>query len=450
MDLLGIAEKVAARYGPSEDVEAFVTHEKHFEVKAYDGEVESVASAEPRGAGVRVVRDGRVGFAYTTDVSDDALIETLERARDNAQHATPDEAVGLAEPAPAPAGPQLSGLFDDDHSSVTPEAKVAFALELERATRARDHRIKTVEDTLYADSDASIAIASSKGISGIYRRTDAWCYVYVIAEEEGDTEIGFEFDLARSLAALDPERVSVEAVTQAAQMLGARKLPSTRMPVVFDQGVAAQFVGVLGQALTGEAVQKGRSLFAGRVGDDVAASGLSLVDDGRLPSAPGSAPWDGEGVPTQRTDVIRDGVLNALLYDTKSARKAGVSSTGNATRAGFKSMPHPAPSNLAFEPTGEVRDEIFGRAERAFFVRQLHGVHSGANAVTGDFSVGASGLLVEAGDTLHGVKEVTIAAPMLEILSAIVAVGDDRRWLPFGGSYGGATTLIAEMTVAGE
>jgi PmbA protein len=190
-------------------------------------------------------------------------------------------------------------------------------------------------------------------------------------------------------------------------------------------------------------------LFADRIGERVAAEGVTLVDDGRLEGALASAPWDAEGVATRRTEVIGDGVLASFLYDTTSARREGRASTGNASRAGFKSVPHPSPSNLAFEPTHDARDEVLRQAGRALLVQDFHGVHSGANPVSGDFSVGATGRLLENGGLGQAVKEVTIAAPMLEILRRIVAVAGDRRWLPFGGSYGGATTLVSEMTVAG-
>ena len=190
-------------------------------------------------------------------------------------------------------------------------------------------------------------------------------------------------------------------------------------------------------------------MFAGKVGTRVAGEGISLVDDGRLEGAPGSAPWDGEGVPTSRTGVISNGVLESFLYDTTSGRREGRDSTGNAARASFKGVPHPSPTNLALAGTGESPDEIYQQAGKALLVQDFHGVHSGANAVSGDFSVGATGRLLHNGELGGAVKEVTIAAPMLEILKGIQAVGSDLRWLPFGGSFGGATTLIAEMTVAG-
>ena len=447
-ELEDLARAVVDRAQPGEGVEAYLTHQREYEVKAYDGEVETSSSAEPRGAGIRVVVDHRVGFAFTTDLTEKGLDDALAQARSNARHATPDEAVALptAESEPEP----VEGMFEASLVDVTPDEKAAFAVELERATRDADPRIRTVEETGYSDSVTDVALCSSTGIAGSYRRTDAWCYAIAIAEDGGDTEVGFEFDLARSIAGLDAEAVARKAADRALRVLGAGKIPSARMPVVFDPYTAAQFLGVLARVLTGEAVQKGRSLFAGRLRETVASSSLNLVDDGRAQGAPGAAPWDGEGVPTRRTEVISEGVLTALLYDTISARRDSTTSTGNAARSGFKSGPSPSPSNMAFDPTGGSADDVLRDAGRALLVQSLHGVHSGANPISGDFSVGATGALLEDGAVARPVKEVTIAAPMLAILSGIVAVADDRRWLPFGGSFGGATTLVAEMTVAGS
>ena len=447
-DLLDLAERLVQRARRNEGIEAFVTHERDFSAKVYNGEVETVKSSEPRGAGVRVVEDGRAGFAYTTDLSKKGLAALVETARENAGHATPDEAVALATAWSEPPS-DVQGLFDSGQETVTPEQKAAFAIDLDVATRGIDKRVRAVEESVYADSDTLVAIATTAGISGSYRRSDAWCYSVAIATDGDDTEVGFEFDLGRGLSELDAGRVAERAAGRALGVLGAKKIPSARMPVVFDPYTAAQFLGVIAQALTGEAVQKGRSLFAGRLGDTVASASLSLVDDGRLEGAPGSAPWDAEGVPTQRTEVIRNGILTSFLYDVTSARREGKSSTGNAARAGFKSAPGPAPTNLALDPTGETVSELLARAGRCLLVQDFHGVHSGANPISGDFSVGATGRLLENGAPVQPVKEVTIAAPMLDILARMEGVADDRRWLPFGGSFGGATTLVAEMTVGG-
>lgn len=448
-DLLDLAIALVERGTGREEVEAFLTHSKTFNCRAFGGEVESLTSAEPRGAGVRVVVDGRVGFAYTTELSKEGLDELVEEARTNSRYTSPDEAAGLApgwDETPA----EMPGLIDDAHYALTADDKVAFALELEAATKAADPRVRTVEDTVYSDASSEVAIATSTGISGAYSVTEAWCYSVAIATEGDDTEVGFDFGLARSLSELDARTIGESSARRATSVLGASKIPSAKMPIVFDRYTAAQFIGVIAGVLTGEAVQKGRSLFAGRLGSLVASTAITLVDDGRVAGAPGSSPWDAEGVVTGRTEVIKGGALSSFLYDTLSARREGRSSTGNAARGGFTSLPSAAPTNLAFESTGETRDEVLAKAGRALLVQDFHGVHSGANPISGDFSVGATGMLIEDGEPTRPVKEVTIAAPMLDILKGITAVADDRRWLPFGGSLGGATMLISEMTVAGN
>ncbi len=446
--LLRLALSVVERAATGEGLEAYVTSEADFYVKAYGGEVEKVSSARPRGAGVRVVAGGRQGFAYTTDLSDAGLDEVVAQARDNAGHATPDDAVALPE-APEDAG-DVPGLIDEAQAGIAPDDKVAFALALERAARGADARIRTVEEAVYADTATEVAIASTAGVAAAYRRTEAWCYVLAIATDGDDTEVGFEFDLGRGLGELDPEDVARRAAARAVGVLGATKIASTRLPVVFEPYVAGQFLGALGGVLTGEAVQKGRSMFAGLLGERVAGDAVALVDDGRIPGAPGSAPWDAEGVPTRRTEVVSEGILRSFLYDTISARREGRSSTGNAARSSFKAPPSPSATNLALAPTGQGRDEVLARAGRALLVHDFHGVHSGVNPVSGDFSVGVTGVLLDGGAPGAPVKEVTIAAPILDMLKGVVAVADDLRWLPFGGSYGGATTLISEMTVAGS
>lgn len=446
-ELIELARSVAQRAQGPEQIEVFAGHDKTFQVRVFEGEVESVSSAEPRGVGIRVVLEHQVGFAFTTDIATAGLTNALDQARANARYSTADEAAGIA-PAWTRQPHPVADLVDPGFASAAPEDKTTLALELDQVTRASDRRIRTVEDAVYSDSFSEVVIATSTGIEGTYQRSDAWCYAVAIAEDGGDTEVGFDFGLARGPAGIDVNDVGGRAARRALDVLGAEKIPSARMPVVFDPYTAGQVLGVIGAALTGEAVQKGRSLFAGKLGERVGGD-VTLIDDGAIPGAPGSAPWDDEGTPTQRTEVIRAGELRAFLYDLTSARRDGTVSTGNAARSGFKSAPGPSPTNLALDPTGASRDEVLRRADRALLVSDLHGVHSGANPVSGDFSVGITGRLIENGTPGKPVKEVTIAAPMLEILSSIVAVADDRRWLPFGGSYGGATTLVLEMTVAG-
>jgi PmbA protein len=447
-DLLDLASRVVGWAGDGEGVEAFAVHSVDTSVTAFDGEVESLSSSETRGVGVRVVVDGRMGFASTSDVTEDGLAYALSEARSNALLGTPD--AGNVLPLPAAYEP-VPSIHVPGLESVPAADKVAAALELERATRAAHPLVSAVDSATYGDSRSSVAIASTTGVAAEYSRTDVYAYVAALARTADDTQTGLGLTQGRSFDALDLTHAATEAATRAARLIGARKPPTARVPVVFDPLVTASFLGVLASALTAEAVQKGRSLFAEQVGEAVAQSWLSLVDDGRLAEGPAAAPFDDEGVPTRRTEVIADGVLRGFLHNTETAARGadGAMSTGNASRAGFNASPGVAPSNLFLDGTTVPQTEVLARGEGGLYVQDVSGLHSGTNAVSGEFSVGATGLWIRGGALDEPVREVTVSSTLLEILLGIAALGSDRRFFPFGGSFAGATALVAEMTVAG-
>jgi PmbA protein len=444
-DLLGLLDRVVERARLGEGVEAYGVDQTETTIKAYDAGVESLSSARTRGVGIRVVAEGRVGYAYTADLGEEALTETLAEARSNATVGTPDEANVL----PAGGQPQaMPELYDDAFATVETTDKVALAVRLESAARAAPS-IKGVDTAQYGDTVTTAAIASTAGTRGSYRRCDAFCFVEVLAEADGRTTAAFGLDMARLPTELDVEAAAREGVARATRLLGGRQPASARLPIVFDPYATASFLGVLAGALSAESVQKGRSLFAERLGESVGPAHLTLVDDGRLAGAPASAPWDGEGVPTGRTSLIDGGVVAGWLHNTYTATKAGASSTGNASRSGFKSPPSISPTNLFLDPGEEDQEALLARAGTAFYCQQVMGVHSGANPISGDFSVGAAGLMVRDGAFAEPVREATVAGTIPGMLAGLVAVGSDLRFLPFGGGMGGATLLLEGMTLAG-
>ncbi|HEU0130454.1 MAG TPA: TldD/PmbA family protein [Mycobacteriales bacterium] len=447
-DLLDLASRVVGWAGDREGVEAFAVHSVDTSVTAFDGEVESLSSSETRGVGVRVVVDGRMGFASTSDVTDDGLAYALSEARSNAALGTPDP--GNVLPAPA-AYSDVDGIFVGGLESVEAARKVSAALELERLTRAAHELVSGVDSATYGDSRSSVAIASTAGVAAEYARTDVYAYVAALARTADETQTGLGLTQGRSFDDLDLAAAAHEAAVRATRLLGARKPATARVPVVFDPLVTASFLGVLASALTAEAVQKGRSLFASRVGEPVARETFSLVDDGRITEGAAAAPFDDEGVPTRRTPVVEHGVLQGFLHNTETAARAGGSaaSTGNASRSGFNGSPGVAPTNLYLDGVTVPPVEILARAEGGLYVQDVSGLHSGTNPVSGEFSVGATGLWIRGGALEEPVREVTVSSTLVEMLLAISALGDDRRFFPFGGSYGGATALLAEMTVAG-
>ena len=218
---------------------------------------------------------------------------------------------------------------------------------------------------------------------------------------------------------------------------------------MLDAFVAASFFGFIGAMLSADAVQRGRSLFADREGDEIADPVLALVDDGTLSDGPASAPFDGEGSPTRRTPLIEGGRLLTFLFDVRTARHVGRSTTGNAHRGSYRSPPGVGTTNLVLEPGSESLDGLLARAGDGLLVTDVAGLHSGVNPVSGTFSVGASGRLIANGQLGAPVREITIASDLVSMLKAVRAVGSDARWVPFGGSVKAAPVLIAEMAVSG-
>jgi PmbA protein len=445
VELDAIVERLAAEAAGGEGVEAYAELTTETSVTAFQGEVERLASASSSGVGVRVVKDGRLGYAYTADLSDQGLRECLAEARANLEVSGEDPGNVLPEAATYE---PLEGLFDSRLATTDPERKVALALDLEARTRAADAKVTQVESARYGDVVGEVAVASSLGVRGSFAVSHAWCVSVALATEDGQSQVGYAVDAARALDDLDPGPVAREAADRAVRMLGATKPPTRTVPVVFDRMVAPSLLGVLLAGLSAEEVQKRRSLFVDRLGRQVGAAGLRLVDDGRLVAGPGAAPFDGEGVPTRRTVLIDDGVLQCFLHNTATAaRDGGASSTGNAGRGSFKSTPGVSAHNLFLEPGELDQAGLLARAGEGLLVQDVSGVHSGANPITGDFSVGVSGLLFRDGQLAEPVREATVAAHLLDILKGIDAVGSDLRFTT--GSIGGSSLLIGEMTVAG-
>lgn len=444
-ELLDLAARVAGWARDGEQVEAYVVRGRETEVVVYDGDIESLSSAESAGVGVRVVRDHRQGFAYAGSLDDDVVAETLAEARDNAAFGTPDEYLGLASPDGVAAADL--DLWRDDLAGFATDRKVELALELERRVREGDPRIKSVNSSEYGDGMVDVAIASSTGISAAYRRSSCYVSVYALAGDDTETQTGGGYSVGRGPADLSVDEAAGDAIERATRMLGAHKPASGRVAVVFDPRVTSSLLSILAGTLSGDAVLKGRSLFAGRLGEAVAAPMVVLTDDPTDPRAYGSAMYDAEGLACRRNRLISDGVLEAFLYDTYSGRRAGVPSTASAVRAGFKSGPGVGARALALEPGDRSQAEILASVGDGLLVQSISGVHSGVNPVSGDFSVGAEGLLIRGGELAEPVREITIASTLQRMLHDVVAVGNDVDWLP--GAAAGVTVAVGDMSMSG-
>jgi PmbA protein len=439
-ELCALAVRAAS---DGDHVEAYAEETRRVTVKARGDEVESLSSSQTRGVGVRVIVDGRLGYAYAADPSADEVRGALARARTNAALASADDANAL--PDPRPVDP-LPDIFRPGQRDVPPERKVTIALELDRATVRSRGRVRKVEQASYGDAVTGVAIASTAGLTREYERTDCWCAVSALAEDGDETQTGYAFRLGREIDELDWLACGAEAAERAARLLGARKPPTARVPILLDPNAAVSLLGVLATALSAESVQKGRSLFADRLGEEVGSPAVTLVDDGRLLAGPAAAPFDDEGVATERTPLIERGRLAGFLHNTYTARRGRSVSTGNAGRGGYRTPPGVSPSNLYLVPGSTDPNELLAAAGGGIYVQEVSGVHSGANPISGEFSVGATGLRIAGGELREPLREMTIATTLVDVLNAIRSVGSDLR---FFGAVGSPSVLVGEMTVAG-
>jgi len=451
-DLLELASSIVDQAGAGESMEVYVARGTETEVRAYDGAVESLTSADSSGVGIRVILEGsegegsRLGFAWAGTLERDVIAAALADARDNARYATPDPDVVLAQPDGAAVVEQ--DLWDERVGSTPMTEKVEMALELERATRGADPRIRQVSSADYSDDRVEVALASTTGIRSSTRRSTAFVSVDAIAGVGADTQTGTGFSVGRSPADLVPSEAMDDAVLRSTRMLGAQKAQSGRCTVVFDPRVVSTLLSVMASALSGEAMVKGRSFFAGRIGESVAHPSVTLVDDPTDSRAFAASTYDAEGLACRRNVLISDGVLRMFVFDTVSARRAQTASTGSAVRGGFAGTPSAGCRALVLTPGSKGADEILASVGEGLFVQSVTGIHSGVNPVSGDFSVGAEGLMIRDGVLAEPVREVTVASTLQRMLQSVVEIGGDLRWLP--GVAAGQTLAIADMALSGE
>jgi PmbA protein len=444
-ELQAIADRVVSMAHPGEQIEAFVSRDGETDVRIYEGEVEHFVAAQTEGVGIRVIRDGRTGFAYAGVLDETAVAEVLAEARDNVQFGTPDECAGVAEPDGVDVIAQ--DLWSEALAGYSTDRKIALAKELERLTLATDTRIR-VDDANYTDVASESAVATTTGIRRIGRENGCYVVVSTMADEGDETQTGFGFSVGRSPDDFDLAKAAKEASDRATRLLGATKPSTKRTTVVLDPFVTASLLGVISSTLNGESVAKGRSLFKDRLGEGVASSIVTLVDDPTNPKAYTATEVDGEGLAARRNVLIDKGVLQKFVHNSYSARRVGAKSTGNAVRGGFKGTPGVGCLALQLVPGDRDQQALISDIDDGVLIQTVTGLHSGVNAISGDFSVGASGLTIANGQVGGAIREFTIASTLQRMLHDVAEVGNDVDWLPMRAA--GVTLVIRDVTMSGS
>ena len=443
-DLLELAQRVAGQAAPGEQVEAFVGQGTSTSVRVHGGEIESLTQASSAGIGIRVVKDKRQGFAWAGSLDESVIADVLAEARDNAAYAEPEAWIGLAEPDGVV--PPDIDLWRDGLAAVPTSRKVDLAMELERAVKARDPRIVGVRTSIWGDGSGEGAVATSTGIAVVGRSTHCHVSVQALAEAGAETQTGYGLSVGREPGDIDVAEAADDAAERATRLLGAQQPASGTVTLVLEPRMAATLLAVIGGTLDGESVLKGRSPFAERVGEQIASPLLTLVDDPTDPESLGADSHDGEGLATRRIVLIEGGVLRGFLHNTATGRRAGVPSTASAVR-GYRSTPGVGAQALAVSLGSGTLDELVAGVDHGILVQSMNGLHSGVNAISGDFSVGVEGMMVRNGALAEPVREATIASTLQRLLLDVAAVGGEREWTP--GGTGAAALVIPGVTLSG-
>ena len=444
-DVVALAMKAGAS-----DAEAVVREGDEFSVNVRMGEVETLKESGSRGLGLRVFLGTRSASTSTSDLTPDGIRQLVDGSVALAKVTEEDPFTGLPDAADFGSIPGDLHLYYEDVYSLAGPERIEWARRCEAAALAADPRITNSDGGSFDAATGRKVMANSRGFVGGYRTSYAGISAAPLAmDASGQMQRDSWWSGARRMADLEsPESIGKEAARRTLRRLGARKVPTQRVPIVFAPEVARSLIGSVFEAAAGDSIWRHASFLAGRLGSQIAATTLTIVDDNAmlLPNGAGgfgSSPFDGEGLPSLRTVVVQNGVLETYLLNTYSARKLGLKSTHNASR-GLAGTPGIGCGNLYLEPGPLTPEEIIAQTQTGLYVTSLMGF--GTNIVTGDYSRGATGLMIENGQLTHAVEEVTIAGNLAEMMMNVTAIGND---LVFRGSVASPTLRIDGMTIAG-
>lgn len=448
IDLKQLAVEVVARamQGGATAAEAVLRDGSEFSTVVRLGEVETLKESGSKAMGIRVFRGQRTASTWTSDLSQEGVTQMVNSALELAKFTSEDAFAGIPD---APLLGSIStdlDLYYDDVYSLSTADRIDYARRAEKAALEADPRIKNSEGGSFDAAIGYKVLANSNGFVGDYRRS--YCSVSAVPiaqDEKGNMQRDFWYSVSRTIQKLEsPEHVGKTAAQRTLRRLGSRKVKTTRVPIVFDPNVSRALLDHIFEAVNGDSIYRHASFLAGKLGEKIAGSNITVVDDGTVPGGFGSSPFDGEGIPTRRTVVIENGELRSYLLNNYTAKKLNMQTTGNASR-GLAGTPGIGCGNFFLQPSDRSPKEIIADIKDGFYLTEFLGF--GVNLVTGDFSRGAGGMWIVNGELAFPVEEITVAGNLKDMLNNVVEIGND---LEFRGSVACPTLRIDGMTVAGE
>jgi PmbA protein len=422
--------------------EVFLESNRNLSINVLKSEIETIEEASSQGVGFRVFIDGKMGFSHCNDLSNKSLDDTISRAVAFARLSTPDENNILADDK---GFTEIADLFDPAIATESMDKKIKMALDLEKLAM-KDPRITKSSGAGYGEGESEIFIGNSAGLLKTYKSSGCSVGVSVVAEKGDQKNTGNEYCSRVFFSDLVPlEEIAAIASKKALRLLDPVMIKTQKASVIFDPDVARSLLGGIITGINGERVLQGASFLKDYLNKQFASPLLTMIDDGTRPKSPGSAPFDGEGVPTMKNTLVENGILKCFIYNTKAAKRAGVISTGNASRGGFSSLPGIGTHNVYVTPGKQSRNEIIAATQKGLLLLEVTGY--GIDPVSGNFSGGASGLWIENGEIVHPVKGVTIAGRAFDILNDIDMMGDD---LDMNRTNTAPTFRVSSMQIGGK
>jgi PmbA protein len=451
LDLVLFAVDHAKRIG-SDSAEAYISDTEKCEITISDQNVETFNIYQDTGIGIRIIKDQKLNFGSSNDLSKDSIKELLNNLIKKVKYHTPDQFYTL----PSKTSNSLTKdwstyedmiAFSEDIASVPVEEKIKDAIKIEKAGLAYSKKVQGSVYGGYQDSSSFNYIANSNGISGMFPNSGAAGYIAFSAVDGDDQQSGSYSEVKIKYKDIDFEKIGKVAAERAVKMLGAKPIESCELPMVISPDLAVQLLGYISGMLSADSVQKGKSLFAKKLGTSVASSIFNLIDDGRYKGGIATSPVDGEGVETQTTPLIVNGVLKSYLHNSYTANKDKVKSTGNAARDNYQSSGSGIGTNNLFLQPGKMKtSDIISGISKGFHLDDAIGLHAGINSTSGDFSLPVAGFMIENGKLAAPVRGITIAGNLFDMLKSIEKIGDDLTWI---GSTGSPTLYVKNIMIGG-
>ncbi len=434
----------AAKEAGIDAAEAYVVEEESFQAVATQQEITQYSANATRGLGFRAMVEGRMGYAATEAFDDAAVTQLVQGVLDSARYTEDKDEQFLYEGRDLV--PALE-LYSPALEEVTPEEKLAFVLELEREAKACDPRVEKVGHTTILTGKHATRIVNTYGMDRQYSENECGAYLQPIAHEGESTSAGMEVMFAHDFSRLNARQLAADAVKIAVDGLHASPVPSGQYRVIFQNTAMTDLLSVFSEAFSAENAQKGLSLLKGKIGESIAAPQVTLIDDPLLENGLATRPFDAEGVPSKAHVLVEKGKFLTFLHNLKTAHKDGVETTGNASKAGYAASVRVAPSNFYIQAGSQSLEEMLQDADGGLLITEVSGLHAGANAVSGDFSLLSKGFVIQCGKRAKPVEQITVAGNFWQMLRKIRQIGCDLRFPQSG--IGSPSVDVGELSVGG-